>query len=390
MLRLPAAFSHAATSPADRNATAPREPLGYGLRRHGGRHATHASVKCRRIAQCYWLRIREAFAAQAGRISRAAILQRDAFSLTGVTPQAEQFRASAISMMEPSEVAIQLSAPGINSSSPPSHHLSSLYVTFKVAQLVSNFRKRVKTRVLSCNSKKELPISIKDELCAEFEKEASQEIAKLLGRNKVHANDTHHLKSRPRRVTLTKEVIAPACDKVASHQESLASFIDSLVKEVDERLQAKYHPLSSVAAKDILFLKQGLIVVNLSNVSTAELVAVFHRIQLLLASIKQAYHCCFGKALCLGNEVSDGTLDETYLANLQHLLLVLHLIDTDHPGSNQITNTAEDFDMSGYSNRANAQPVSMSEMPRFSRPLSGGLVATQPPMSESPHETRHE
>lgn len=69
---------------------------------------------------------------------------------------------------------------------------SSLYVTFKVAQLVNNFRKRVKTRVFSNKPKKETPRKIRDELCYAFEKEAFQEIDRYLGRKRVHPNDKHH------------------------------------------------------------------------------------------------------------------------------------------------------------------------------------------------------
>ena len=68
------------------------------------------------------------------------------------------------------------------------HTPSSLFVTFKVAQLVNAFRKRVKTRVLSRANSIKASIKIQDDFCQDFERRASKEIDSYLGRKTAHAN----------------------------------------------------------------------------------------------------------------------------------------------------------------------------------------------------------
>lgn len=77
-------------------------------------------------------------------------------------------------------------------STPFVHHPSSIFVTFKVAQLVNSFCKRIKTRVLSRTSSIKVQSKVQDKFCKEFEHQAFDEIDKYLGRKSVRdkAKDT--------------------------------------------------------------------------------------------------------------------------------------------------------------------------------------------------------
>ena len=59
----------------------------------------------------------------------------------------------------------------------------SLYVTFKVLQLVKSFQRRVKTRV---RSRSPDTASTTEEFCQDFERQAFEEIDKCLGRKTSH------------------------------------------------------------------------------------------------------------------------------------------------------------------------------------------------------------
>ena len=62
----------------------------------------------------------------------------------------------------------------------------SLYVTFKVLQLVNTFRKRVKTRGQTARSpKKETSERVAHDFCQSFERQAFEEIDRYLGRKTV-------------------------------------------------------------------------------------------------------------------------------------------------------------------------------------------------------------
>ena len=75
-----------------------------------------------------------------------------------------------------------------HSSSAPSAELASspsLYVTFKVLQLVNQFRKRVRTRVLSTRrSAKGSSTRLTEDFCQAFEREAAEHIDYVLGKTR--------------------------------------------------------------------------------------------------------------------------------------------------------------------------------------------------------------
>lgn len=91
-----------------------------------------------------------------------------------------------------------LSFPHIRTSCEPSHLLSSsshtlasppsLYVTFKVLQLLNTFRKRVKTRVHTTQSRRRRQASKKvtEDFCQGFERQAFEEIDRYLGRKTAY------------------------------------------------------------------------------------------------------------------------------------------------------------------------------------------------------------
>lgn len=76
-----------------------------------------------------------------------------------------------------------------HSSSAPSAELASspsLYVTFKVLQLVNQFRKRVRTRVQSTRrSSKGSSTRLTEDFCQAFEREAAEHIDYVLGKTRA-------------------------------------------------------------------------------------------------------------------------------------------------------------------------------------------------------------
>lgn len=65
-------------------------------------------------------------------------------------------------------------------------HCPSLYVTFKVLQLVNQFRKRVQTRVRSTAGRsKDRSSRLTEDFCQAFEREAAEHIDHVLGKSRV-------------------------------------------------------------------------------------------------------------------------------------------------------------------------------------------------------------
>lgn len=82
---------------------------------------------------------------------------------------------------------------------PPSqpHTQNSLYLTFKVAQLISSFRRRVKTRALSHAPRNNVSTKkVQTELCQEFERQAYEEIDEYLGKRKKTSRHHDHARTR--------------------------------------------------------------------------------------------------------------------------------------------------------------------------------------------------
>lgn len=82
----------------------------------------------------------------------------------------------------------------------PQHAPSSIFITFKVAQLVNTFRRRVKTRVLSRTASSKHATVVEAELCQEFEKQAFAEIDRYLGRRTTRGHGKRHFVNRKSKV----------------------------------------------------------------------------------------------------------------------------------------------------------------------------------------------
>lgn len=114
---------------------------------------------------------------------------------------------------------------------PAVHHAPSIFVTFKVAQLVNAFRKRVKTRVLSRTGRTssiKVQNKIHEEFCQEFERQAFEEIDKYLGRKTIHGHGRGRPTSRFGSKTVFKDAAEDGCHTpIRSWEPSLARY-DSL------------------------------------------------------------------------------------------------------------------------------------------------------------------
>jgi len=92
---------------------------------------------------------------------------------------------------------------------------NSLYLTFKVAQLISSFRKRVKTRALSHGPQSNASArKVQTKLCKEFESQAFEEIDKYLGKDRK-ASRRGYAKTK-RSICFTGQ----AEDDSATHQQT--------------------------------------------------------------------------------------------------------------------------------------------------------------------------
>ena len=82
--------------------------------------------------------------------------------------------------------------------------------------------------------------------------------------------------------------------------------------------------MSTVAASNKLFVQRKAdFTLEQQRLSLKELTELLVTVKDLLKTLKRATHSRGAKTLAEGNEVLDLTLDETYIANLEHLLLCL-------------------------------------------------------------------
>lgn len=110
--------------------------------------------------------------------------------------------------------------------------LPSLYVTFKVLQLVNTFRKRVKTRVQSTRRpKRKTSTRVTEDFCQDFERQAFEEIDRYLGRKSAaHSRKTAYSKSNrlpstdngslPLKQSVTERPIVATAIKREEHSKS--------------------------------------------------------------------------------------------------------------------------------------------------------------------------
>ncbi|KAK5003426.1 hypothetical protein LTR28_010191 [Elasticomyces elasticus] len=213
-----------------------------------------------------------------------------------------------------------------------SHASRNLYVTFKVFQLISTFRKRIKTRVGSKHAKKE---ALGADICQAFERQAYDEIDRYLGRA-GSGKSTAALngdKSRDENNQVLK-VLKEKEDVSESDFGSLRWYaepsrvrwenIDAsrrLLKQLDTQVNYKEHALSAIAADDKLFVSRKHDF-RLESLSSAEIASLLVLVDGLLRSLRVLYPYapCSGRPLSSGWEFANEVDREKFFANLEHLL----------------------------------------------------------------------
>ena len=89
-------------------------------------------------------------------------------------------------------------------------------------------------------------------------------------------------------------------------------------------MNAGGHSLVTTASKDKLLIKRKKeFIFHKEHLSIKELTELLVTVKDLLRTLKSTVTSRGAKTLCEGNEVLDSNLDETYIANLEHLLLCL-------------------------------------------------------------------
>ena len=98
-----------------------------------------------------------------------------------------------------------------------------------------------------------------------------------------------------------------------------------LLEQINKVAKSETHlSLSTVAANNKLFIqRKAEFTLDQDRLSLEELTEILVTVKDLLRTLKRATHSRGAKTLSEGNEVLDLTLDETYIANLEHLLLCL-------------------------------------------------------------------
>lgn len=110
----------------------------------------------------------------------------------------------------------------------------SLYVTFKVLQLVNSFRKRVKTRVQSNRRlKKETSTRVAQDFCQDLELQAFQEIDKYLGRKTTARSRKTVYPNSIRRSNGAYEV--PSLKRSDSKRTTVATAADSNEESISSK-----------------------------------------------------------------------------------------------------------------------------------------------------------
>ena len=99
----------------------------------------------------------------------------------------------AVASLEASTPLIALHTPVQRSRSDPSSS-SSILFAFKVAQIVQDFRKRVKNRIHGTHLSRRSSIQLQEELCQDYQEQASTEIDDYLEQR--HVYDTARTRSK--------------------------------------------------------------------------------------------------------------------------------------------------------------------------------------------------
>ncbi|KAK5124707.1 hypothetical protein LTR85_001420 [Meristemomyces frigidus] len=213
----------------------------------------------------------------------------------------------------PSRSALSSSASALAS---PTSSPSPFLLTLQIVRLVNTFRKRVKTRVQARRPKKATSAKVRQDFCQEVERQAFEEIDRYLGRH----SHRHH----PQRKGQHGVKHSPSPTGIVTEATSLPKkSIDRLLHELDLSVNSDDRTLSTVAKNGDLFLRRKADF-HIRRLSVQQLAELIITVKDLLDTLRRASAPHRGaRTLCEGNEVLDLRLDETYLANVEHLLLCL-------------------------------------------------------------------
>ncbi|KAK4998118.1 hypothetical protein LTR66_002597 [Elasticomyces elasticus] len=198
---------------------------------------------------------------------------------------------------------------------PASHAAQSLYVTFKVCQLVNTFRKRIKTLVGSNHTKEE---ALGVDICQVFERQAYDEIDRYLGRKKTYpAGKVYAEVNGDKSRDENNQVLKESEDVSESNFGSLRC----LLKQLDAHVNYEEHSLSAIATDDKLFVSRQHDF-RLQSLSSAEIASLLVLVDGLLHSLTVLYPCASnsGRLLSSGWELANEVDREKFFANLEHLL----------------------------------------------------------------------
>ncbi|KAK4997381.1 hypothetical protein LTR28_013994 [Elasticomyces elasticus] len=215
---------------------------------------------------------------------------------------------------------------------PASHAAQSLYVTFKVCQLVNTFRKRIKTLVGSNHTKEE---ALGVDICQVFERQAYDEIDRYLGRKKTYpAGKVYAEVNGDKSRDENNQVLKESEDVSESNFGSLRWYAEpsrvrwentdasrSLLKQLDAHVNYEEHSLSAIATDDKLFVSRQHDF-RLQSLSSAEIASLLVLVDGLLHSLTVLYPCASnsGRLLSSGWELANEVDREKFFANLEHLL----------------------------------------------------------------------
>nr|POF08162.1 hypothetical protein CFP56_62742 [Quercus suber] len=194
----------------------------------------------------------------------------------------------------------------------------SFFVTLKVLQIVRSLCKRTdqRVRVASSNLASKHRVKARQNLCQPYELEVYDKIDRYLGR-KTARNHRQKQASCYR----TPTTISSKAQFEASIDKENTTRRDSTLDQIDKQSRSRSCPLAAIARSNKLFVErdQDFDLRPLSLNGLAKLVVLTKD---LLQSFAPTKHGCSVRTLCEGNDILDA--EETYVANLQHLLLCLY------------------------------------------------------------------
>ncbi|KAK4546916.1 hypothetical protein LTR36_001648 [Oleoguttula mirabilis] len=196
----------------------------------------------------------------------------------------------------------------------PTSSPSPFLLTLRILRLVNILRKRVKTHVHARRPKKATSAKVRQDFCQEVERQAFEEVDRYLGR-KNH----HRQRKGPDGIKHSSSPTTAVTEDAPVPEKS----IDWLLHELNLSVNSNDRTLSTVAKDGNLFLNRKAYF-HIERLPLQGLTELLIIVKELLDTLRRASPPRRGaRTLCEGNEVLDLRLDETYLANLEHLLLCL-------------------------------------------------------------------